>query len=195
MTFYPPNMLMRDAREIYFERSGFGDNGGYDERWIKVKVWKFPIWLPNVENRRRAVRLHDLHHVLTEYATTWQGEAEISAWEVGSGGLGRYWAGWILDLMNVGQGLIINPRGVYRAFMRGRQTQNLFDREFTEELLHRRVGELRSQLLLDTPLRDVNLGDKAAFGWWTIISVAVYLVAIALPFLPVVFIGLIILYR
>ena len=132
---YDPKMTLRDARALLFERSGFGVDGGYEERWIKVKFWRVPIWLPNTPGRRQAVRLHDLHHILTEYPTSWRGEAEISAWEIGAGGLHRYYSGWILDLMNLAQGLIINPRGTYRAFMRGRLSANLYGEEFTTDVL------------------------------------------------------------
>ncbi len=138
---YDPQINLGTARAEYFRRSGFPLDGGYSERWIKVKVWHVPIWLPNTEGRRRAVKLHDLHHVLTEYPTTWRGEAEISAWEIGSGGLQKFWAGWWLDLMNVAQGIIINLGGVYRGFMRGRQTRNLYAAEFNEELLDSLVGD------------------------------------------------------
>src|SRR5205823_1238591 len=110
---YAPEMTLGEARADYFERAGFGVDGGYDEFWIKVKVWRLPIWLPNTKGRVAAVKLHDLHHVLTEYPTTWSGEAEISGWEIGSGGVNRYWAGWWLDLMGVAQGLVVNPRGLY----------------------------------------------------------------------------------
>ena len=34
---------------------------------------------PNTAGRVRAVRYHDLHHVVTGYATDWTGEAEIGA--------------------------------------------------------------------------------------------------------------------
>src|SRR5687768_9532294 len=127
---YSPETRLGDARTAFFQAACFPSDGGYNDRWIKVRYLRVPIWLPNVENRRRAVPLHDLHHILTEYGTTWRGEAEISTWEVSSGGLRGFWAGWILDLMNVAQGLVINPRGVYGAFMRGRQTTNLFGSDF-----------------------------------------------------------------
>lgn len=192
---YAPEMTLRDARDLYFQLSNFGADGGYNERWIKVKVWKFPIWLPNLENRRRAVRLHDLHHVLTEYPTTWRGEAEISAWEVGSGGLHRYWAGWILDLMNFCQGLAINPRGVYRAFMRGRGGKNLFAIEFVDEMLNYRVGEYRTILFIDRPRRLTAMKDRAAFVIWAVVSIVVYFAAILLPTIPVVYIGRLIFFR
>jgi NADPH:quinone reductase-like Zn-dependent oxidoreductase len=37
------------------------------------------------------VKLHDIHHVLTGYDTTWRGKAEIGAWEIASG-CGRHYA-------------------------------------------------------------------------------------------------------
>lgn len=178
---YDPLMTLAEARTEYFRRSGFPKDGGYAERWIKVKVWRVPIWLPNTEGRRRAVKLHDLHHVLTEYPTTWRGEAEISAWEVGSGGLRRFWAGWWLDLMNLAQGLIVNPRGVYRGFMRGRQTRNLYGSKFNEKLLDSFVGEYRHRLKLGHKLRPSSFKDHAAFAFWVTASALIYIVSVSLP--------------
>ena len=40
---------------------------------------------PNTDSRKRAVPLHDLHHILTGYKTDWMGEAEIGAWELRAG--------------------------------------------------------------------------------------------------------------
>jgi hypothetical protein len=182
---YPPEMTLGDARAIYFERSGFGADGGYSERWIKVKVWRIPIWLPNTSGRVRAVKLHDLHHIVTEYPTTWKGEAEISAWEVGSGGLNRFWAGWWLDLMNVAQGLIINPGGTYRSFMRGRRSRNLFSLEFQDSMLAERVGDYRRQLLPDEPGRP-RLEDKMAFAFWAAAGSLIYVASVTIPFLPLI---------
>jgi hypothetical protein len=176
---YAREMTLAEARAEYFRRSGFGDQGGYDERWIKVKVWRIPIWLPNTSGRIAAVKLHDLHHVLTEYPTTWRGEAEISAWEVGSGGLRRFWAGWWLDLMNVAQGLVINPLGVYRAFMRGRRTSNLFGATFSDEMLQSLVGEYRDRLDLEKPGDRPGLKDKLTFAFWVAASILLYIASVA----------------
>jgi hypothetical protein len=180
---YPPDMTLRDARERYFNLN-FGGDGGYDDRWIKVKVWRIPIWLPNTAGRVKAVKLHDLHHVLTEYPTTWRGEAEISAWEVGAGGLQCYYAGWILDLMNIAQGLVVNPRGVYRAFMRGRRNSNLFATEFSDELLCREVGEYRERLKLNELPAGPTFRDTAAFVFWICASSLTYVTVLILASLP-----------
>ena len=180
---YPPEMTLGDARERYF-RLNFGGDSGYEERWIKVKVWRIPIWLPNTAGRVKAVKLHDLHHVLTEYPTTWRGEAEISAWEVGAGGLKHYYAGWLLDLMNIAQGLVVNPRGVYRAFMRGRRSSNLFATGFSEELLASEVGEYRDRLRLVQGPKVLTPSDRAAFVLWICASAFTYLAVLFLALLP-----------
>jgi hypothetical protein len=185
---YDPEMTLRDARVRYFELSGFGEDGGYEDRWIKVKVWRIPIWLPNTQGRVRAVKLHDLHHILTEYPTTWRGEAEISSWEVASGGLRRYYAGWLLDLMNVAQGLVVNPRGVFRAVVRGRRSRNLFGETFGDEMLARRVGEMRRELNLhDQDATDdakASARDVAAFIAWSLAGAATYAATVGVTLAP-----------
>jgi len=183
---YDPKMTLRDARQLYFDLNGFGSDGGYEERWIKVKMWRLPVWLPNTKGRRKAVRLHDLHHILTEYPTTWRGEAEISAWEIAGGGLHRYYAGWVLDLMNVAQGLVVNPRGMYRAFLRGRRSANLYLMEFNDELLAHRVGEFRHRLRLHERPAPGSWRDRAAFITWALAGAGVYLGALLLTAMPVI---------
>ncbi|HKS23189.1 MAG TPA: hypothetical protein VJZ76_10355 [Thermoanaerobaculia bacterium] len=143
---YDAALTLRAARADYFARSGFASDGGYGDRWVKVKLGG--RWLPafpNVAARVRAVQLHDLHHVLAEYDTSWRGEAEIAAWELASGCRG-YIAAWILNLGGMLLGVILAPRRVARAFARGRRTRNLYATAFDDALLERNVGELRAEL-------------------------------------------------
>jgi hypothetical protein len=172
---YQPQMSLREARALYFAANGFGQDGGYEDTLIKVKIWRIPVWLPNTKGRRKAVRLHDLHHVLTEYPTTWRGEAEISAWEIAAGGLYRYYSGWVLDLMNVAQGLVVNPIGTYRAFLRGRHSANLYSVQFSEELLGNSVDELRCRLRLHERPVPASWKDRLAFVVCAFAGFATYL--------------------
>ena len=114
---FAPELTLGEARARLFAVSGFPPDGGYADAWVKLKLWRIPLAFPNTAGRRRAVRFHDLHHVLTEYPTTWRGEFEIAAWEV-AGGVNRYWEGWLLDLLGFAAGLFVYPRHIYRAFMR-----------------------------------------------------------------------------
>jgi hypothetical protein len=87
-------MTVGDARDVYFRDNGFS-LAGYTDNWVKLKLGPIPIAFPNTDARKAAVKLHDLHHVATGYATTWTGEAEIAAWEIGAG-CGKYYAAWVL---------------------------------------------------------------------------------------------------
>lgn len=184
MTLYGSELTLGEARRIYFDINNF-KNGGYDEKWVKMKIGPFPFAFPNTKGRLRAVKLHDLHHVLTEYPTTWRGETEIGAWEVATG-IHRHYEGWYLDLMAFAIGLVINPRGVYRSFMRGRQSANLYFMEFSEELLTRNVGAVRRELRLDHPPKPPSTKDRLSFLAWAAVSVVIYLGTVAAFLAPLV---------
>lgn len=181
---FAPGLTLGEARTRLFALGGLGDDGGYGDAWVVLRLRRVPLAFPNTEGRRRAVRFHDLHHVLTEYPTTWRGEFEIAAWEVASG-VRRYWVGWLLDLLGFACGLVVFPRAVYRAFVRGRHSTNLYGDVWDESILARRVGEVRRRLKLDAaedvrPTRD----DRVAFAFWGGVSVLTYVATGAFMFAP-----------
>ncbi|HKW42163.1 MAG TPA: hypothetical protein VJN39_13010 [Gemmatimonadales bacterium] len=112
---------------------------------MKVKLGPIPVWFPNTEGRRRAVRLHDLHHIATGYDTSLVGEAEIGAWEL-AGGCADYYAAWYLNAVAVEIGLFLSPRRLWHAFVRGRHSTNLYRLGFDERWLDDSVGALRERL-------------------------------------------------
>jgi ubiquinone biosynthesis protein Coq4 len=141
-------VLVGEARARYFAENGFGD-GGYDDRFVVLRVAGVPaLVFPNTKQRVRSVRIHDVHHVLTGYATSWRGEGEIGAWELASG-CRDHWAAWFLNFWAAAIGLCIAPRAIWRAFRRGRVTRNLYAREWDDAILARSVEALRHDLGLD----------------------------------------------
>lgn len=166
-------VTMGDARARYYEQNGFGADGGDSLRWVPVKILGLTFHIPNTEGRRRAVRIHDLHHVLTGYRTDLRGEAEIAAWELASG-CWRWPAAVVLNSGALGLGALIAPRRIARAWARGRKTGNLYgERGGIDHLLPRQVGEVRAALGLDRPPPPVRARD------------ALEVVALALPSLGV----------
>src|ERR1041384_2383889 len=95
---YAPGLTLGEARARLFARGGLGEDGGYGDAWVVLKLWRVPFAFPHTEGPRRAVRLHHLPHVLPASPTTWRGEFEIAGWEV-AGGIRRYWVAWLLDLL------------------------------------------------------------------------------------------------
>src|SRR5215207_7574608 len=183
---FAPGLTLGEARARLFALGGLGEDGGYGDAWVVLKLWRVPLAFPNTEGRRRAVRFHDLHHVLTEYPTTWRGEFEIAAWEV-AGGIRRYWVAWLLDLLGFACGLVVFPRATYRAFVRGRHSTNLYGDEWDESILGRRVGELRGRLGLDVEEEArATRDDKVSFALWAAASAAAYVATGAVMLAPAV---------
>lgn len=74
MTTYAEALTIRDARAQYFAENGFGD-GGYTAKWVKLQAGPIPLFFPNTASRVRAVRFHDLHHVVTGYDTKYSSKS------------------------------------------------------------------------------------------------------------------------
>ena len=184
MARYDDALPLREARARYFASNGFGD-GGYDAKWVKLSLGGVPFAFPNSAARVRAVRLHDLHHVATDYDTSLLGEAEIGAWELG-GSCRGFVAAWVLNLYAMVLGFWIDPGAVYRAFVRGRHTTNLYAGVWDEALLEKRVGELREQLRLAAQPIAATPADRAAFLGFALAASALTLATSALLLAPVV---------
>lgn len=180
MSLYANSLTVRDGRTQYFRINKLGD-GGYTDRWIRFKVGPLPLFLPNTQARIRAVRFHDIHHVLTEYSTSWSGEAEISAWEIASD-CAHHYAAWFLNLQVLAVGLLLNPAAVYRAFIRGRHCTNLYRAELNEAMFSTPIGELRHRLGLTTLPARARGNDRLAFVGWSLCGVLTF----ATPLLGVI---------
>lgn len=146
------------ARSHYYQANGFGADGGDSLDWVPLKLWKLTLKIPNTEGRKKAVRIHDLHHVVTGYQTTWTGESEIAAWELASGCF-QSPAATVLNSGALAVGLVIAPLRVARAWARGRTTTNLYDENGVDHLLPRTVDETRAHLGLDQPAPTPRVRD------------------------------------
>ena len=187
---YADSMTVAAARDQYFAENGF-TLAGYTDRWVKLfQLGPIPVGFPNTAGRVAAVRLHDLHHVATGYRTTFTGESEIGAWEVGAG-CGKYYAAWALNLSALGVGMLFAPRRVFRAFVRGRRSKSLYDRVFGEDLLAMEVGALRKLLHIDRePSATVTGGDVVRFAGWLAASIGILLVTVSPLVIPLVWLAL-----
>jgi hypothetical protein len=132
------------------------DDNGFDERdygadRFSVRLFGRDLRLPNSAARRRAIPLHDLHHVATGYGTDLAGEAEIGAWELAAGCDSPFL--YLINGAAVAIGLCIAPRRVLAAARRGWRARSLYrgvvDAERAKAMT---VAELRRWLHLDDGL-------------------------------------------
>ena len=143
----PPSWRVLDARDAYLAENEF-TVAAYDAERTDASLGPLRFSIPNTRRHRWAIRLHDLHHVITGYTTYWKGEVEIGAWELG-GGCGRYWVAWLLNAEVAFIGLFLYPRSLFRAFRAGRAVpNNLYHGVAYDGLLDRSMGELRRSILL-----------------------------------------------
>lgn len=180
----PPPLSLLQARARYFQENGFGERGGYDEPWVDFKVGPLPFPFPNTKARVRAVAYHDLHHIVTGYRTDLAGEFEISAWELGAG-CKDFGAAWALNLAGVAGGLVLAPRRVFRAFVRGRRSQTMYG-DAIEELLPLTVDEARARYVADATEQAAKAGDRLLFALTAIAgaATAAALMSVMLPLAP-----------
>ena len=181
---YEPSVKMGQALGIYFAKNEFGPDGGYNDAWVDFKLGPFPFPFPNTKSRVRAVRYHDLHHIVTGYDTNYAGELEISAWEIGAG-CRDFAAAWVLNLAGMAGGLFRAPGRTFRAFVRGRRSRAFYGLPF-EELVDLSVGEARSRAGTDRPAERTTLADALLFATWSTVGLAVgaLLLPIGLALLP-----------
>ena len=168
----------------YLREQGLPEDGGADLAWVHLKVGPIPLAFPNISARRDAVRYHDVHHVVTGYQTDWAGEAEIGAWEVASG-CGCYWVAWLLNSGALGFGAVLWPRRTFCAFVRGRNTRNVYREPYAPVLLED-VAALRLRLGLEQPVPKATLRDMAWYlvwiavglGWMVLLPLALLLASV-----------------
>lgn len=167
-----PATTLREARDEYLAENGFS-TAAYTDKFVHFKFGPIYLAFPSTRSRRAVIPFHDLHHVLTGYKATPIGEAEVGAWEVATG-CRMLLAAWALNLFAMGIGLPFAPRHVYRAFIRGYRSRNLYGGEYTEELLNTSLHEMRERLGLSVEAIQATPADKRAFVFWLAASASLY---------------------
>ena len=174
---------MREALQAYFEANHFGADGGYSAKWVDFKLGRIPFPFPNTEARKRAVRFHDLNHLLTGYRTDTVSEFEISAWELGAG-CTAFPAAVVINLGGLAAGLFSAPTRVLRAFARGRRQRAAYALDY-DAMLAREVDDVRRELGITDALVTPGFGDVARFTVAALAGLVVGLLMFAVLLSPV----------
>jgi hypothetical protein len=181
---------LREILPQFYAAYNLPPDGGSSSSFVKIDLTKkFHVFIPNFDARRKAVIKHDIHHITTGYsAGSMLGEAEIGAWEIASG-INGYWAAYVLDIAGAMYGLLISPRKVFKAFVRGRRTKNLYLDQFSiPQSLGMTIGEMQSQLLLDKHSTDTKAKFSDYLRFAGFITVGALWSLLSIIFLPFVII-------
>ena len=173
MPAYDPEGTIREALGAYFDTYGLG-TGGYDDPYHVIKLLGvLPLIVPNPPARKRALRRHDLNHVLTSYdAIGTAGEIDIAGFEIGAhGGCRDYWVAWGINLFFFAIGVLSRPRRLFRSFVSSRGAFNAYSLANVEgAFLDRRLREIRSELRIPDHAPNPSTGDRFFFFLWGALS-------------------------
>jgi hypothetical protein len=129
---------------------GFGEVLGARTRTVPVYTGCMLVPLPNIETRRRFLKYHDLHHLITGYSVGRIGEGEVSAWELGTGSAFQSPILGLMNLIALSTGLVLAPGRMWRAYARGSRSDNLYGAEMRASIDGGRwndVASLRAKVL------------------------------------------------
>ncbi len=166
-------LTLEEELEAFYARSGFGPVVGQRTLTVQVYTGCILVPLPNIETRRRYLKYHDLHHLITGYSVGRIGEGEVSAWELGTGSVRVSPTLGAMNLIALSTGLFLRPGRMWRAFHRGCRSRNLYPAALRADVDAGRWPDLDA-LQRDTlesgpdrvpgPLRAVEFGAYAGFA-------------------------------
>jgi hypothetical protein len=154
-------MAVREARDAYFRENGFS-LAAYAAPYAVMSLFGLAVRIPNPAARKRNIRYHDLHHVLTGFGTDLAGEGEVAAWQFRAGLPASL---FLRALITSGLllGALVAPRRVLAAWRAGRGCRSLFKQlPPYEELLEKTVGELRE--LVGVPACGIATAPRRRHG-------------------------------
>jgi hypothetical protein len=176
--FKMKDLTVREALSVFYKENQFDSDGGVSKTISWAKFWFFKIPIINLKARKIALQYHDLHHIITRYPTSIKGEAEISAWELASGGWGRLWYIWGFVLTGMGIGVILYPTATRKAFYGGVGSTNVYmlNRPFNQ-LLDLTLPEIRQAM-------SKQKSQSRPYWFWATLSACTILVP------AIIFLGL-----
>ncbi len=125
------------ALSQFYRKNGFGaDLGKRILVTVKVYTGCMLVPLPNIETRRKYLKYHDFHHLITRYSVGRIGEGKTSAWELGTGTFYHYPVLGIMNLIALSTGLFLEPKAMWKAFLSGKKSRNLYAKA-TRQLIDR----------------------------------------------------------
>lgn len=176
-------MMLQEELAVFYERNGFGEVIGSRPLTVPVYTGCMLVPLPNIETRRRFLKYHDLHHLVTGYSVGRIGEGEVSAWELGTGSAFVSPTLGTMNLIALSTGLVLEPKRMWRAFRRGCTSRNLYPAAVRADVDSGRwpdITTLRRELL-EVKRSDAPIAVRAAeFACYSVAAMIIH-AAIAIP--------------
>ena len=113
---------------------------------VRVYIGCLLTPVPNIKARKKYLKFHDLHHIITNYSIDRIGESEVSAWELGSRSCRKPLI-LIMNLFALSTGFVLAPKRVWKAYKSGclsKNTYYLVDTKNEKEINENNIEKLKS---------------------------------------------------
>jgi hypothetical protein len=118
-------MTTKEALIGFYKYNQLNLNADFESHCVRVYIGCILAPVPNIDARKKYLKFHDLHHIMTSYGIDRIGESEISAWELGSRSCRKPLIS-IMNLFALSTGFVLKPKRVIDAFYRGCRSKNLY---------------------------------------------------------------------
>ncbi len=176
-------MTIEAELKAFYQKCGFGGALGMRSRTVPVYTGCMLVPLPNIETRRRFLKYHDIHHLVTGYSVGRIGEGEVSAWELGAGSAFISPILGIMNLIALSTGLVLKPKRMWRAFRRGCASYTLYPTLRREQVDSGRwpsTVALRGDILESRRSRLPLAVRAVEFGVYSLLAMGIH-VTLAIP--------------
>ena len=177
------DMTLQQELSAFYKRCGFGPVLGKRPLTVSVYTGCMLVPLPNIEVRHIYLKYHDLHHLMTGFSVGRIGEGEVSAWELGSGSFYRNPILGVMNFIALSTGLALQPKRMWKAFLLGCQSQNLYAKKTREKIDRgdwKDVASLQQTFLNSKQPKVPKLLRQIEFAIYALISSVIHAV-IVLP--------------
>nr|WP_294934830.1 hypothetical protein [uncultured Flavobacterium sp.] len=118
-------MTTREALIEFYKYNQLNLTADFESHCVRVYIGCILAPVPNIQARKKYIKFHDLHHIMTGYGIDRVGESEISAWELGSRSCRKPLIS-VMNLFALSTGFVLKPKRVIQAFYRGCRSKNLY---------------------------------------------------------------------
>lgn len=118
-------MTTKEALIGFYKFNQLNLTADFESHCVRVYIGCLLAPVPNINARKKYLKFHDLHHIMSGYGIDRIGESEISAWELGSRSCRKPLIS-VMNLFALSTGYILSPSKVTRAFYRGCRSRNLY---------------------------------------------------------------------
>ena len=118
-------MTVKEALIGFYKFNRLNLTEDFESHCVRVYIGCILAPVPNIEARKKYLKFHDLHHIMSGYGIDRIGESEISAWGLGSRSCRKPLIS-IMNLFALSTGYVLSPSKVTTAFYRGCRSKNLY---------------------------------------------------------------------